>query len=154
MSTQLSKSDVGDLLEKAYWKETEMTINYIAIVNNTRGWQGAILRDITRPVIQEKFNHVTLIAHRIRLLGYSVPNSIKFRNTEIEDIQNDLSISAIHSAAGSVEAMAKAENDIITLYKEIINGTLESDAVTANIVTGMLAESECRLQVMNDILGQ
>jgi len=126
----------------------------MAISGNMRGWQGEILRRLIEPDIEEEFGHARKLAARIKTLGFSIPHSSQFRQSVISDFQIEMGTSSIQSVQHAAEAIIKCETEIIGIYETIIEGSCDSDPVTADLATTLLSEEQEHLRVMQDLVGQ
>jgi len=147
---QKKKDTLVNLLIAAYFGEIETAINYQAIVRNLDGHSGLMLRQFLEPEIEEEFGHAKQIAKRISILGFNVPSSAVFRDSEVSPAQKRL-----QTVAGSkdfhaiISAIKAAEREAMNLYVSIISLCEEFDLSTADVVTHILRDEEEHFLIMD-----
>lgn len=127
-----------DMLTTAYWMEMETVMSYVANSINPEGIRAQEVIESLEKDIQEELAHAQRFGARIKELYGIVPGSEQFRATQSflqppED-QRDLQ----HVIKGVIEA----ETGAIDHYNKIIQFCSESDPVTADMVTQILADEE------------
>ena len=141
MSTQLEAGTVQmvDQLKTAYRMELETVINYLS---NSIHLDGMLAEEVKRSLgadVTEELGHAERPAHRIKQLGGRIPGSL-----ELEFDQQSLSPpQSTTDTRYVVEGVIEAERSAIEHYRKIIAQAEEDhDPVTADLVTGILADEE------------
>lgn len=143
-------NSIGDKLIQAYFAELETAMNYISLINNLRGVEAEIIKDILREEVKEEFDHAQKLADRIRVLGYRLPASSGFRDSDISIGQRMLQ--EAQTVTSCCKAVIKAESEAMDLYKEIIDLAADRDPVTADLVTELLADEENHFRTFNNMI--
>ena len=126
------------LLQTAYRMEIETVANYLA---NSVHLDGVSAEEVKRSLsadVTEELGHATQLAHRIKQLGGRVPGFL-----ELEFDQHTLRPpEATTDVAAVVEGVIDAEESAIVHYRQIISDCVDSDPVTADLATKLLADEE------------
>ena len=100
--------------------------------------------------INDEFRHAQEIANRIRVLGFKVPAANGFRDSKVSVGQETLANG--HDLQSCIQAVVAAESEAFNLYKEIIDLSAETDPVTADLVTNLLADEEDHFRTFSNLL--
>jgi len=132
------KQQILELLHKAYRMEIETVANYMA---NSVHLDGVGAEEVKRSLsedVTEELGHAERLANRIKQLGGRIHGSL-----ELEFDQESLRPPADSTDVLSVvEGVIEAEKSAIDHYRTIIQATEESDPVTADLVTQLMADEE------------
>ena len=133
------RSQLIEMLTKAYWMEVETVMSYIANSINPEGVRAQEIIESLEEDIQEELGHARQFGERIKELYGVVPGSLDF-NAEQSYLQPpDDQIDIVHVIKGVIEA----ESGAIAHYNDIIEYADEhGDPVTADMVTTILADEE------------
>lgn len=126
------------LLQTAYQMEIETVANYLA---NSVHLDGVSAEEVKRSLsadVTEELGHATQLAHRIKQLGGRVPGSLEldFDQHSLRPPDCTTDVSAV------VDGVLEAEEAAITHYRRIIADCIDSDPVTADLATKLLADEE------------
>jgi bacterioferritin len=137
-----------ELLTKAYWMEIETVMSYIANSTNPDGVRAQEIIQSLQADIQEEMAHAQQFAARIKALYGIVPGSMDFtpEQSYLQPPEDQTDI--VHVIKGVIEA----ELGAIEHYNRIIEETEESDPVTHDMVTAILADEEGHLRLFQGFL--
>lgn len=132
------RHELLEMLTKAYWMEMETVMSYVANSINPEGIRAQEVIESLEKDIEEELGHAKRFGARIKELYGIVPGSEQFEATQSflqpPSDQRDL----VHVIKGVIEA----ETGAIDHYNKIIEFCAESDPVTADMVTQILADEE------------
>lgn len=132
------REELIGMLEAAYWKEIETVVNYIANSINLDGVRAQVISATLSDDVDEELRHARQIGERIKQLYGSVPGSHGFFAEQVY-----LQPPAEHTDLRHVIAgVITAENDAIERYNAIIRFCDGIDAVTQDLVIGILQDEE------------
>ncbi len=135
-------------LQKAYWKEIESVMNYLANSENLDGIRAEEIRETLSQEVQDEVGHAQQLASRIKELNGTVPGSKEFK-PEQENAQPPQSTTdVLHVVKGVVEA----EQDAIAHYKKLVDLTEGIDHVTQDLVISLQADEEKHLRLFRGFL--
>lgn len=135
-------------LQKAYWKEIETIMNYLANSVNLDGIRAEEIREILTTEVADELGHAQQIANRIKELDGSVEGSKAF-TAEQQSAQPPTDSTDLKSV---VKGVIDAENDAISHYKEIIELTDGIDYVTQDMCIALQADEEKHLRIFKGFL--
>ena len=132
------RSEIIDLLKKAYWMELETVMSYIANSVNPDGVRAQEIVESLTEDIQEELGHAQQFAARIKELYGVVPGSMEFtpEQTYLQPPAEQTDI--VHVIKGVIEA----ETGAIEHYNLIIEKTEGVDPVTNDMVIAILRDEE------------
>jgi len=126
----MASKKLMDLLNKGIAREIQVSVQYMWQHVVVRGVEGVAISDIFEDIAKAEMKHAESIADRLDYLGgkpTTQPAPISVGETLVEMIKNDI----------------KAEEEAITLYKEIIKtATDEGDVTTAFLFKKILEDEE------------
>jgi bacterioferritin len=132
------RSELIEMLKKAYWMEIETVMSYIANSVNPDGVRAQEIVESLSEDIQEELSHAQRYAERIKELYGVVPGSLKF-NAEQSFLQPpEHQTDIVHVIKGVIEA----ETAAIEHYNRIIEFTDGLDFVTQDMVIEILHDEE------------
>jgi bacterioferritin len=142
------RSQVIEMLTKAYWMEIETVMSYIANSTNPDGILAQQVVAALRADVQEELTHAQQFATRIKELYGVVPGSMEFspEQTYLQPPEDLTDI--VHVIKGVIEA----ESGAIDHYNAIIEATEEADPVTNDMVIAILADEEGHLRLFEGFL--
>lgn len=134
----LVNQQMVDLLQTAYRMEVETVMNYLANSVFLDGVDAMEIRRSLEADVPEELNHARLLAQRIKQLGGRVPGSLEmtFDQQSLLPPEDPLDVDAV------IHGVVEAERAAIQHYQDIIRQTADSDPVTADLATRILAEEE------------
>jgi bacterioferritin len=132
------RTEILELLEKAYWMEIETVMSYVANSVNPDGVRAQEIREALEEDIQEELGHAQQFANRIKELDGVVPGSADFRaeQTYLQPPRDQTDV--VHVIKGVIEA----ETGAIEFYNRIIEATDGVDWATQDIVIEILRDEE------------
>ena len=140
LSDELSdaRTQLIEMLTKAYWMEIETVMSYIANTINPDGVRAREVVENLEKDIQEELGHAQQFATRIKELYGVVPGSLDF-SAEQEYLQPPAhQTDIVHVIKGVIEA----ESGAIEHYSRIIEETDGIDPVTQDMVIAILRDEQ------------
>jgi bacterioferritin len=130
--------NIISMLQIAYRMELETVVNYLA---NSVHLDGVLAEEIKRALaadVPEELGHAHKIAHRIKQLEGRIPGSLElqFDQESLQPPQDTVDIDRI------VRGVVEAETAAIEHYRMIIEQTRDTDPVTADLSTQLMADEE------------
>ncbi len=132
------QQEIIQALINAYWGEMETVQNYIAHSVNLDGTRADIIKKALAADIASELQHAQTLANRIKTLGGSVPGSMDFKATQ-KDLQP---LADTTDLVTVIKGVIAAEEDAISLYKEIIRLCDGEDYVTQDLAITLLGDEE------------
>ena len=132
------REQIVELLKQAYFAELETVINYVTNSTNPDGIRAQEIKRSLEEDIEEELGHARLFAKRIKELYGVVPSSTEFVAQQPFLAPAEHQTDIVHVIRGVIAA----ETSAIELYNKIIELTEESDPVTNDMVTTILADEE------------
>ena len=132
------RTQLIEMLTKAYWMEIETVMSYIANSVNPDGLRAQEIRESLEEDIQEELGHAQQFAQRIKELYGVVPGSLEFRAEQTYLQPPDSQTDIVHVIRGVIEA----ETGAIEHYNRIIEATDGIDWVTQDMVIDILRDEE------------
>ncbi len=132
------RSEIVDLLTKAYWMELETVMSYIANSTNPDGVRAQEIVEALSEDVQEELGHAQRFAQRIKELYGTVPGSLDF-SAEQSYLQppNDPT-----DIASVIRGVIEAEDGAIAHYTRIVERCDGVDWVTQDMVIDILRDEE------------
>lgn len=135
-------------LQKAYWKEIESVMNYLASSENLDGIRAEEIRETLSQEVQDEIAHAQRLAARIKELDGTVPGSKDFK-AEQESLQPPKNSTDVRQV---VQGVVDAESDAVAHYKKIVELADGIDPVTEDLVITLQADEEKHLRLFKGFL--
>jgi bacterioferritin len=132
------RSELIELLKKAYWMEIETVMSYISNSINPDGVRAQEIVESLQEDIQEELGHAQQFANRIKELYGVVPGSQEFTAEQSYLQPPEHQTDIVHVIRGVIEA----ETGAIEHYNRIIEFTDGLDWVTQDMVIAILHDEE------------
>ena len=132
------RSEIVELLTKAYWMEIETVMSYIANSTNPDGVRAQEIIEALEQDIQEELGHAQRFARRIHELHGTVPGSQAF-TAEQSYLQPPPDAADV---ASIVRGVIEAEQGAIEHYTRIAEACDGVDWVTQDLVIEVLRDEE------------
>jgi bacterioferritin len=132
------RSEIVDLLTKAYWMELETVMSYIANSTNPDGVRAQEIVEALSEDVQEELGHAQRFAQRIKELYGTVPGSLDF-SAEQSYLQPPSDPTDIVSV---IRGVIEAEDGAIAHYTRIVERCDSVDWVTQDMVIDILRDEE------------
>ena len=132
------RTQLIEMLTKAYWMEIETVMSYIANSINPDGVRAQEIIESLEADVQEELGHAQQFAHRIKELYGVVPGSLEFTAEQTYLQPPDHQTDIVHVIKGVIEA----ETGAIEHYNRIIEFTDGLDYVTQDMVIEILHDEE------------
>jgi bacterioferritin len=132
------RSEIVELLTKAYWMEIETVMSYIANSTNPDGVRAQEIIEALEQDIQEELGHAQQFARRIHELHGTVPGSQAF-TAEQSYLQPPPDAADV---ASIVRGVIEAEQGAIEHYTRIAEACDGVDWVTQDLVIEVLRDEE------------
>ena len=140
LSDELSeeRSQLIEMLTKAYWMEIETVMSYIANSVNPDGVRAQEIRESLQQDITEELGHAQQFADRIKELYGVVPGSSEFSAEQAYLQPPEQQTDIVHVIKGVIEA----ERGAIEFYTQIVEETDSVDPVTNDMVITILHDEQ------------
>jgi bacterioferritin len=140
LSDELSdaRTQLIEMLTKAYWMEIETVMSYIANSINPEGVRAQEIIESLDTDIQEELGHARQFGARIKELYGVVPGSLDFHAEQTYLQPPDDQVDIVHVIEGVIEA----ESGAIEYYNQIIEFCEGRDPVTQDMVIDILRDEE------------
>ena len=132
------REELIEMLTKAYWKELETVMSYIANSINPDGVRAQEIIESLEQDIQEELGHARRFGERIKELYGVVPGSLEFDAAQSYLQPPEQQTDIVHVIKGVIEA----ETGAIEHYNRIIEFTDGLDWVTQDMVIAILHDEE------------
>jgi len=132
------RSEIVELLTRAYWMEIETVMSYIANSTNPDGVRAQEIIEALEQDIQEELGHAQQFARRIHELHGTVPGSQGF-TPEQSYLQPPADAADV---ASIVRGVIEAEQGAIEHYTRIAEACDGVDWVTQDLVVEILRDEE------------
>ena len=132
------RTQLIELLTKAYWMEIETVMSYIANSINPDGVRAQEIIESLQEDIQEELGHATQFGNRIKELYGVVPGSLDFTAEQSYLQPPEEQTDIVHVIKGVIQA----ESGAIEHYNKIIEFTDDKDPVTNDMVIAILRDEE------------
>ena len=142
------QEEIVQELQKAYWKEIETVMNYLANSENLDGIRAEEIRESLSKEVQDELGHAQQLASRIKELNGTVQGSQNFKAEQESAQPPKTSTDVKHVVKGVVDA----EEDAIAHYKKIIDLTDGVEHVTQDLVITLQADEEKHLRLFRGFL--
>jgi len=124
------RTQLIEMLTKAYWMEIETVMSYIANSINPEGVRAQEIIESLEEDIQEELGHARQFGSRIKELYGVVPGSLDFQAEQNYLQPPDDTIDIVHVIKGVIEA----EDGAIEYYQQIIEFCDGFDLVTQDMM--------------------
>jgi bacterioferritin len=142
------RTQIIQMLTKAYWMELETVMSYIANSVNLDGVRAEEIKKSLAADISEELGHAQQFAQRIKTLYGRVPGTLDFK-PEQSYLQPPADTTEV---ATVIKGVIQAEQGAIDHYMKIIAFCQEADPVTADMVTTILADEEGHMRMFEGFL--
>jgi bacterioferritin len=132
------RSEILELLTRAYWMEIETVMSYVANSVNPDGVRAQEIRESLEEDVQEELGHAQQFANRIKELDGVVPGSTDFHAEQTYLQPPDEQTDVVHVIRGVIEA----EEGAIEHYNRIVEVTDGVDWTTQDMVIEILRDEE------------
>jgi bacterioferritin len=132
------RTEILELLEKAYWMEVETVMSYIANSVNPDGVRAQEIREALEEDIQDELGHAQRFANRIKELYGVVPGSMELRAEQSYLQPPEQQTDIVHVIKGVIQA----EIGGIEHYNRIIEACDGVDWVTQDMTIDILRDEE------------
>jgi bacterioferritin len=132
------RSELIEMLKKAYWMEMETVMSYTANSINPDGVRAQEIVESLEEDIQEELGHAQQFARRIKELYGVVPGTMEFTPEQSYLQPPEHQTDIVHVIKGVIEA----ETGAIEHYNRIIEFTDGVDFVTQDMVIEILHDEE------------
>ena len=133
-----ARTQLIEMLTKAYWMEIETVMSYITNSINPEGVRAQEIIESLDEDIQEELGHARQFGTRIKELYGVVPGSMDFTPEQSYLQPPDHQTDIVHVIRGVIEA----ESGAIEHYNAIIEFTEDIDPVTNDMVIAILRDEE------------
>jgi bacterioferritin len=139
---QKASSKLADMLNKAIAREIQVSVQYMWQHVMAKGLESAEIADVFEDVAITEMKHAEKIAER--LFYFDITPTTKPEPIKVGGTMNEM-----------LEYDAKAEEEAIDLYKEIIKqASSEGDTTTRLLFEQILAEEESHHDTFTTLLGK
>lgn len=132
------RTEIIEMLEKAYWMEIETVMSYLANSVNPDGVRAQEIKESLEQDITEELGHAKLFAERIKELYGVVPGSQRFSAEQIYLQPPEQQTDVVSVIRGVIEA----ETGAIEHYTKIVEATDGIDPVTNDMVIDVLHDEQ------------
>jgi bacterioferritin len=132
------RSQLIEMLTRAYWMELETVMSYIANSINPDGVRAQEIIESLEEDIQEELGHARQFGERIKELYGVVPGSLDFHAEQSYLQPPDEQTDIVHVIKGVIEA----ETGAIDHYNKIVEFCEGKDLVTQDMVIAILHDEE------------
>jgi bacterioferritin len=136
-ANEAKRTEIVELLTKAYWMEMETVMSYVANAANLDGIRAEEVAESLAADVTEELGHARLFAGRIKELYGTPPGSLDF-TAEQANLQPGEPTDVVSVIRGVIEAEAGA----IAHYTRIIEACDGVDWVTQDMVIDVLRDEE------------
>lgn len=131
------RSEIIEMLIKAYSMEMETAMNYLANSINLDGVRAEEIKKVLAADVTEEMGHAQMLGQRIKQIGGLVPGS------KSVDIGNQIQpTSDTTDVVSVIKAVIEAEAAACAHYNKIIKATDGDDYVTQDLCIRLLADEE------------
>jgi bacterioferritin len=142
------RSDLVELLKKAYWMEIETVMSYIANTINPDGVRAREVVENLEEDIQTELGHAQRFGTRIKELYGVVPGSLEFAAEQSYLQPPAEQTDIVHVIRGVIEA----ESGAIEHYQRIIDFCDDLDLVTQDMVIDIQRDEQGHLRLFEGFL--
>jgi bacterioferritin len=132
------RTELIEMLTKAYWMEIETVMSYMANSINPDGVRAQEIIESLKQDVQEELGHAQQFGDRIKELYGVVPGSLDFtaEQTYLQPPEDQVDI--VHVIKGVIQA----ETGAIEHYNKVVEFTDDKDPVTNDMVIAILRDEE------------
>lgn len=146
-SQATKRTEILELLHRAYWMEAETVLNYLALSAHLDGIRAEEIATALRADVQEELRHATYFADRIKDLYGTPPGSLDFTPDQTYLQPGDPADVAV-----VIKGVIQAEAGAIEHYNRIIEVCDGVDWSTQDKVTEILGDEENHLRTFERYL--
>ena len=143
-----ARSELIEMLKRAYWMEMETVMSYTANSINPDGVRAQEIVESLEEDIQEELGHAQRYARRIKELYGVVPGTLEFTAEQAYLQPPEHQTDIVHVIKGVIEA----ETGAIEHYNRIIEFTDGLDFVTQDMVIEILHDEEAHRRLFEGYL--
>ena len=143
-----ARSELIEMLKRAYWMEMETVMSYTANSINPDGVRAQEIVESLEEDIQEELGHAQRYARRIKELYGVVPGTLEFTAEQSYLQPPEHQTDIVHVIKGVIEA----ETGAIEHYNRIIEFTDGLDFVTQDMVIEILHDEEAHRRLFEGYL--
>jgi bacterioferritin len=144
------RTQLIEMLTKAYWMEIETVISYLTNSINPDGVRAQEIIESLEEDIEEELGHARKFGHRIKELYGVVPGSLDFSAEQSYLQPPDQQTDIVHVIRGVIEA----ETGAIEHYNQIIEFCEGRDPVTQDMVIDILRDEEGHRRLFEGFLSE
>ncbi len=133
-----SNEKIISLLQKSYNAELETVMNYLANAVNLDGIRAEHIKASLQADVAEELAHAQQLAARIKVIGGTVPGSLKLKWTQ-EAMQPPSSSTDVLAV---IKGVIAAEEAAIAGYEAIIRACEGTDYVTQDLAITLLSDEQ------------
>jgi bacterioferritin len=136
------RSEILDLLERAYWMEMETVMSYVANAAALDGIRAEEIAEALQADVDEELGHARAFAARIKDLYGTPPGSLAFsaEQTYLQPPEDATDVVSV------IRGVIEAEAGAIAHYNRIIEATDGVDWATQDMVIEILRDEESHLR--------
>ena len=142
-----TREDVIEMLQQSYCMEIETVTNYLANSINLDGVRAQQIKEALGGDIAEEIGHAEQLGKRIKQLGGRLHGSASLSFGRQPQPPQDTT-----NVAGVIKGVILMEEAAIEQYHKIIRATHDSDPVTADLCTRLMADEEEHLVLFRGFL--
>lgn len=135
-------------LTVAYWAEMETVQNYIANSNNLDGVRAEEIKKALALDVAAEIGHAQMLAGRIRVLGGSIPGSMKFKATQ-KTLQPPKDSTDVVSV---IKGVIDAEESAVAQYEKIVKLCEGVDYPTQDLCITLMSDEQNHLREFRGFL--
>ena len=142
-----TREDVIEMLQRSYCMEIETVTNYLANSINLDGVRAQQIKESLGGDIAEEIEHARQLGNRIKQLGGRLRGSASLSLGHQPQPPHDTT-----NVVGVIKGVILMEEAAIEQYHRIIRATQDSDPVTADLCTRLMADEEEHLVLFRGFL--
>jgi len=133
-----SNEKIISLLQKSYNAELETVMNYLANAINLDGIRAEHIKASLQADVTAELGHAQQLAARIKVIGGTVPGSLKLKWTQasMQPPSSSTDVVAV------IKGVIAAEETAIAGYEEIIRACEGTDYVTQDLAITLLSDEQ------------
>jgi bacterioferritin len=144
------RTQLIEMLTKAYWMEIETVMSYISNSINPDGVRAQEIIESLEQDVQEELGHARRFGQRIKELYGVVPGSLDFHAEQSYLQPPDQQTDIVHVIRGVIEA----ETGAIEHYNQIVEFSEGRDPVTQDMVIDILRDEEGHRRLFEGFLSE
>ena len=140
-ANEAKRTEIVELLTRAYWMEMETVMSYVANAANLDGIRAEEVAESLAADVTEELGHARQFADRIKELYGTPPGSLDFSAEQANLQPGDPT-----DVASVIRGVIEAEAGAITHYTRIIEACDGVDWVTQDMVIDILRDEESHMR--------